>query len=735
MAAPGGIQFSAHAERSTRRGRSAAVVCAALLALTACSTGDEAGSTPDVTTSDASTSDESAPPTTPADDDAVVPLGPAEASGDPDGELRCERIGYSCSWAEVDDAAWDRTVVLADEVQAVIDAAPTALDGVTAAIELLGDQPDVVEVVADELFATSIMWRVDGALPSVALTALAAPLPDDPTVEAADGHADGPADADGGSVTGSVAPTGWRAPAPLPDSFHPAGGPLQPTRALVLDAFAIKSTDCDDLPDDECYLADDGERVEGAAVAALMRTHPQIEVDYMTGSDLNPFALPDLSGYDLVHIASHGSTACGGMDWFTNGEFDPDECYSLVGLGEFGESIADEAARGNENLAPGIWYSAEGWVATTEFFAQQLSGDAIVYLSSCASADGQFGGASRDGAFVGWHGYARMSGAEAAAIEFWRLMVTEGVEFDVAMRQLDEHGLASTTVASARWDLPPVAISSASLVGNGPNVRARDVITSSTNVDLNDGATIRTEGVAGDGKRQTIPEVTFHVEGVTHGTAEQSSITVLIDGVALDTEIPLSDGEVVSQGPEWDDIEVVVEDLELPLDLAPNEVDPSRPRPFRWEVRVSDDGGGTYSAHAAAPVYFSADLEAVGSIPHFTQLAIAVSSQGVVVEGNELTLRFDSVGGDVEADMTVRMHTRGTDVAEWALELAGSYDPASGRMHGTAEAVVSGGMPLMIPLSDYSGTWDASVDLDSGVIHGVISSGSESQPFEATLYP
>jgi hypothetical protein len=653
-------------------------------------------------------------------------LGPTEPTGDPAGEYRCQRVGYTCTWVDVEEVQFARVADVAAEVQRLVDEAPSAVAGIEAAVGYLVGLDDVVEIIPDEVTATSVMWRLQGTPPSVVLTELAGPLGEGAVYA---GPPLGPVDG-GGEAAGASS----ESPRAVTVGYRPTGGPLEPKQAFVLDAYAVKATDCDGLDDADCYKADDGSRQEGAIIAAIMASSPQIRVTYQTGSDVNPFAFPDLSGYELVHVASHGSNACGGVDWFENADFDPDKCYTVLGLSKATpEQMNDQMNQALEsgvgvNLPAGVWYSGGGWAITTEFLAGRLNSDAIVYMSHCTSGDGQLARQSFGG-FVGWHSYARKSVAQQAAIRFWELMVVEGVEFDLAIEVLGEEGLDSTTVAGAQFALPPVAFVDARLVSGGKNLRARDVIKTFVGEELTAGATVVTEGLLEDGQFNTVPEVRFDVEGVTEGKEGSSSITVLIDGEEVQREIKVSEGQISETGMGWNDWTVVVEDLPLPRDVTRVDVDFASPAPHRWETRVSDGQG--HSAHEAEPVYFSSDVEAAGPLPIFTELERQMAAIGATVEGNELVLSFNTAGGAMTGEMFVTLEATG-GAGYWEYSLTGTYDPATGAMGGEGSGVAQGFAAGIGAGDTDSGTWEATADLDAGVVRGSIAFSDGVQQFEGS---
>ncbi len=640
-------------------------------------------------------------------------LGPAEATGDLNGKYRCQRVGYVCSWNEADEAAITRTEDVFAQAQALVNQAESPEEAINTVSAFLQEQSDVVEIIPDDLLWTSVMWRIEGAPPSVVFTVLAAPLGE-------------PEPYDGPNYDKETA-------APVAETllanYLPAGGPLVDKHALVVDPYAEKATNCEGLEDKNCFRTSKG-RIEGAAIAAIMRRDDQINVDYRASAWLNPFAMPNLGGYDLVHVASHGASSCGeSLDWFENGTFDPDKCYSVTGLSKVGAGgIAAQREAGDANAPPGVWFAGDMWVATGEFWASQLGSDGITYMSHCTSGDGQLARSGNFGSFIGWHSYARLSTASSAATTFWTLMVTEGVEFDVAVGQLAEQDLTNTYVGAI--DGYKLTVVNANLVTGGLNLRARDVITTFIGAELSNGAHISIEDQVGDGSFDTIAEVVFVVEGVTTGSEAASAIRVLLDTNELSQQIKVSDGEVIKQGAKWATWRIVVEHFELGFDVSLADVASSKTH--TWESRVSDGGTG-YSAHLAKDVVLAGRIEVAGALGLFEELDQTIRPEGGRIEGNELVMSFQSDGGPVNGELHVDMvsDVAGT-IGQWDMTLAGTYD-GDGGLTGDFDATAFGGIAGISSGDQGSGEWLGTFDPAAGTVTGTIGGGGDQIPINLSM--
>jgi len=682
-----------------------AVLVALVLVAAACSGTESATSSTSETTIGTTAASTNAPSTT------STPIAA--------GEFRCERLGYACSWADVPAAISDQVDVIGDEVAGIIDTAADPVTGIEQALEYLEGRDDIVEVIGDTTTYTSVMFRIEGAPPMVILTELAAPQ-GEPYVHEGPDLVQAVADP-GATALPALSTPGVNA---VLADFRPTGGPIEAKRGIVLDPYATQSEDCGGgVADGDCYRTPKG-RVEGSLVAAVMGNHPQISVDYLAGKDVTPEVVGGLSGYDLVHIASHGSNACGGFEWFENAEFDPNKCYTVVLLGPI-----DVDAR-QASPAAGVWKGRDAgedivrWAVTTEYIASALGSESIVFANFCTSGDGGLGRAgSSTRSFVGWHSYARMNAAAASALEFWRLMVEDGVSFDLAIDRLVAQGLHETfpPQVDPLFGLIPVGVGHSTLVTGGKDQRARDVIETRIGVKLAPSTTIETVGIVGDGENQVIESVDFIVDGVEEGTEDSTIIKVLIDGKELDREIKVSDGTPLDQKDGYAKWAVTVENLDIGFDLTVDEVDPSDPQAYKWETRVYVSQS-EYSAHEADPVHFGGTIRAIGEVGMMAAVDARLRKVGGAVVENLLTVQFPSSGGPATGEF--RAVIQGPDQAGgsgvWEIELDGTYDKDTGKIEG--EAWGQGFDPRTGIFTDeiQVGVLEATVDLSGRTVIGVM---------------
>lgn len=731
-------------------------------------TGDAATSPPDTTAADPTATTVRSMPdgdVTGVEIDPAALEGPLPDVVDADAELRCERLGYTCSWSDLDEATLETTLAVAAEVQDLIDAERDPSVGLTRALERLATEP-VVELIVDREGFTGMLYRLEGTPELFATTGLGGPLGDEVTLDLTELDAE-LAELEALPSEGAPAVQGFAGT--LPERYHPTGGPRNPKRGLVLDPYATQATECPaGAPPNGCF-ADPGDgRIEGSTIYATMSAHPQISATYRAGSDVGPWALDDLGTYDLVHIASHGTSGCADRNagWtagvtivgdedeqafveqvqsaFRSTTLDPNRCYSITVLGKF--DMAKYKAWG-KRIPPGIGMNGHAWAVMPDFLVGKFKPEAIVYISNCTSADGQLFSSGRYGSFVGWHSYARTTVAYEAAIEFWRLMVVEGVEFDVATEWLDDKGLDWSVTGQAQgrlgeWFVPEhisIGASGAFMATAGKNQRARDVITVTLDGGDIAGRTLRVHGLPGDTKPETFPaegqQLVFEIEGVKDGTAGSVVLEVYADGTKLRHDLQLErhgtrvdeDGDA-----EWSTWRVTVPEgaIELPdttaADFAPGAT------PIDLEVRAFEDAS-EYTADGGK-VTLGARLASNGPLPIFGELAAGMPAGGDVT-GNDLEIEFDTAGGEVEGHMRVEMVGYGRVLGFWEFDLTGSYDPATGSISGDMTGVSQGGYGGITAGDSGSGTWQGTVDLGAHSLAATLGIGGQSQSYQGTLRP
>ncbi len=710
----------------------------------ACNSSDDGASSVAPVAEGAPTSSAPEPPAVEGEPDGLVLVGEVVAA---QADQRCEMMGYPCEWADAPSGAMAESAALLAELAAQMDPGKPQESVVLAAQRLI-DEGRAAEVLPDLEGFTGIAFRLPDS-PLVFLdTPLAGPIPD-----TLDQRVGAPAELSELEPASSE-PQGFAGR--LPQRYHPVGGPLEERTAVIIEPYAAEDARCTDytwegldrlldlefpVKANECRQDDEG-LTEGAAIAAIFRTEPEqyTKVIHLRDEQAEPAAIAAaISRADSVHLATHGSSNCRNTapteDLYTGlrpADYDPSVCYTMIALGPLSESDRRARAAGTLTAPPGATFDDMRWWATGDFFAKAVPNDAIVFANNCTSADGRLASAGLAG-FIGWHKYARVSGAVDAALRFWTLMVVDGVEFDVAYATLQDEGLhrSAPTNSSEHLGVTPTA----TLLAGGTNPRARDVVTARIDgADLG-GQTLRVRGMPGDGDEETFPAqgqvVTFELEGVKRGTESAVRLEIQLDGKKLDSDVELArDGSITSSGDDWDTWLVTVrpDSVKIPptvsADYAPGATKKLEVRAYERNNRYTADAGS---------VTLGTRLASIGPLPIFEELAAGMPPEGSVV-GNEFRVEFDTAGGPVTGSMRVAMvHDVLGELGNWTLDLTGTYDPASGAVSGdlvgTAQATVA-----FVSASDFgNGTFEGTVDLDGRILSANIGIGGGAQPYRGEI--
>lgn len=750
-----GVAATSHLRRRSRWRRQLATVAAVSLSVVACSPSDD-GTTSEIldavgdSTATPSTGNQAS---TASEPDGLVLVGEVV---DATADQRCDMMGYPCDWADAPDGAMADSYALLERFAAEMDpSAPQA--SVERVAQGLLDDGQAAEVLPDLDGFTGIAFRLPSS-PLVFLdTPLAGPIPDAPAERV--GAPSAPTEPDTTASTEPVAPASSEPQGfgrMLPERYHPVGGPLKPRTALIIEPYASVDERCTDytwegfsrlldlefpVKDNDCRQDDDGV-TEGAAVRAIFSAKPDhyTNVTYLRDDQATPSAISAAIGSaDAVHLATHGSSNCRNAQpteelsaSLQPGDYDPSVCYTMIALGPLSASDRRALNAGTLTALPGTSFSDSRWWATGDFIASGAANDAIVYASNCTSADGRLASAGLAG-FVGWHKYARQSGAVDAAVRFWTMMVIDGTEFDVAYATLQDEGLHRSAPSNSDEHLGIVP--TATLLAGGTNPRARDVVTARIDgADLG-GQTLRVRGVPGDGAPETFPadeqSVTFELEGVKRGTESSVEIEVQLDGVELQSDVQLArDGSIVASGADWDTWRVTVrpDAIQIPAtvaaDYAPGATKQLEVRAYERSSRYTADAG---------EVLLGTKLASIGPLPIFEELAAGMPAEGSV-EGNELRIEFDTAGGPVTGAMRVSMnHNALGELGYWTLDLTGNYDPATGVIGGDLVGTAQATVPFISAGDFGEGTWTGNVDLDAATLTATLGVGGSTQPYDGMV--
>ena len=695
---------------------SVALSTAAVLLIAACSSGNGDSATPANTIAVADTAANDGSETAPATDSGIVTPVDAtatieevlDATREPDavdaGATRpCDRYGFVCSLHEASPEQLDTAMAAMEQVASTTRGIDDAREQLRLALVEVAELPDVSYLEADYDTATMLSFSVEGG-PLVSVFTEAGQLRDDGEVEPVD-----EAFVVEPEATGFARPQGLRS-APLPQRYEPAGGPTNRQRsALVVNPFEWSS-------------ADD--------IATIFRGEDEYAtVDVLEGSAVNPFEIDTIATYDAVHIITHGGGSC--PPWSN----DRDACSSTFVGGPIDLPLMDaELAASDSSVGSDFWLCESEGVSRYCFNSNGFltNPNGIVFFGSCGS-DAGFNNTGA-GASVGWTGTTQRRIAERTAAEFWRLMVTDGVEFELAAQVVKEGSYDShkTTWWASRGDVNFFTES----VFAGRNLRARDVVSPMVDGELPQGQVVQFNGTPEDSQKETFPangqEVTFKLEGVRNGSEGAVRFEIRGDGDKWEVDVDLArDGSVTDSGKGYSTWLVTLkpDSVKIP-DVGWAELKATAP-PIDIEVRAYESEAG-YTAELGS-IRLGTEVVASGPIPIFEQLASTIGSAGGEVTGNDLRITFNTQGGEATGELHVAMIGQGIQIGTWDTTLEGSYDPATGVMEGTMEAVSKGGIGGITAGDSGSGGFSGQVDLGAKTVVLTLGVGGDSQQYIGTF--
>lgn len=705
--------------------RTTALLVVGVLAAGCSSGGDDIAEVVDVgeTTSDTTnaTVPDTAPATEPAGDDegaggslapdasveealAVAPV-PAEAA--PEAEQPCERWGYACDPLAVPEEVLDRTLEAMGAVSAAMDASDDAREQLRLGLVALNAIEGVGHVEADLDTATMLAFTVDGG-PRAAVMTSAGELQEGDEVAPVDEAFVPPPDEATADAAQGFAGTGFRSVEVRPERYEPAGGPAVRRSAAIFNPF---------------------EWASGGEIAAIFRAEDEYtRVDVFDGPAVTPWTVDTAGSYDAVHIITHGGGSC--PSWTD----DRSECTSTFVGGEFTIESANAAqAAADASVGVDFFLCESGgtnrYCFNSNAFPSNPNG--IVFFNSCGS---DFGfNTTGAGASVGWTGTTQRRVAERTALRFWELMVTDGVEFELAQQVVQGGGYDSHT--STYWASVGAVNPFTSAAFQGRNLRARDVVEMRLDGAEPQGQVLQFNGLPGDANAETFPakdqQITFTVEGVRSGSEGGVTIEVRGDGTLWPSDIKLGrDGSVLEQKDGFATWQVTLDAdaVEIP-DLAWTDLSPTR-APVELEIRAFQNAG-EYTAYKGS-VRLGTDVEFTGSLPIFDQLEAGMPSNGAL-EGNDLRVMINTGTGELTGTMTVTMIASGLTVGSWQLDLTGTYDPDSGAVEGEVVGASEGGIFDIRASDSGSGTFQGQANLPSESIQIQLGIGGQSQTYSGTI--
>ena len=463
-----------------------------------------------------------------------------------------------------------------------------------------------------------------------------------------------------------------------------------------------------------------------SAIAGIFRGEDEYAiVDELKGAEVNPFQLDAAQLYDAVHILTHGGGSC--PSWTD----DRDECSSTFIGGPIDTDLLAQVSEGEDStIFPETGYTmctGKGdelrWCTHSDTFPTNPNG--IVFFGSCGSDFGFNNGNA--GASVGWTGTSQRAVVERTAEAFWRLMVEEGVEFQLAAELVQGGGFDSHTATFWASRGAVNAFTSAAFAGR--NLRARDAVEPKIAGELPRGQVVNFNGTPEDGEVETFPaddqEVTITLDGVRSGTEAGVQFEVRGNGVVWETDIDLvRDGTVLSSGNGYASwlVTLIPDAVKMP-DVMWADLKPTA-EPIDLEVRAFENAS-EYTAELGS-IRLGTDVVASGTLPIFDDIAAQVASRGGSLDGNDLRVEFNTGGGDVAGELNVAITLAGTVAGRSDLTLEGAYDPETGDMEGTfvgqAVGTMGGG-------GFGEGTFTGRADLDAQRVDLIIEGDGPTQAY------
>lgn len=349
--------------------------------------------------------------------------------------LECERLGYPCSFAEVELAVLQQSLDLADEVAALLLAGGSVDD----AMELLVEAPGMASVEGND---DAVVFRLEGGRPTVVNPQVDVPL-------FGEGNLLTPL-----SLAGSL----------QPQRVVGGGGDKS---ALVLAAFPFDFAGAD----------------SAAYVAALLDSTPDYagRVTYKASPDAEhpAVAIDDLlhlDEYDVVYLTTHGGKLCtdkkatlkplsGALAPSGQGG-GPGDCRTDFLLQRFHGTAADLRAIDHPGVVLYHGSRFRSIAVTADFFRHHYPnglGDTLFVLLSCSTFDDDFTPSllGSETVYVSWDGMVDGGHAQATAT-LMEHMLLRGLTVAQALAEVGDDGFDPAHGGRLR------------AAGDAPGMRIRD---------------------------------------------------------------------------------------------------------------------------------------------------------------------------------------------------------------------------------------------------------------------
>lgn len=651
---------------------------------------------------------------TPADAsiEELLAVMPVPALVDGGAALGCERWGYACNPLSAPDDVLDRTKAASDLVVAAMHASDDAREQLRLGLLALTGIDGVGHVEADVAYATMLGFTIDAG-PQMTILTVAGELqeggevaPDDDTFELAPETAPDPdlLQSFTGAVTRDVSVR------VRPQRYEPAGGPATTRRAAIFNPFDWDSA---------------------SEIAAIFQAEDEYTtVDVFEGDSVTPWTVTNVRDYDAVHIITHGGGSC--PSWtndrrecsstFIGSEFDADAMVKWMAEASSNANVPFSMCEMKETKTIHYCFRSEGFPANP---------DGIVFFGSCGS-DAGFN-TTGAGASIGWTGTSQQFVVERTARKFWELMVTDGVEFELAKTLIQGGGYDNHAITY--WASSGAVKMYTEAAFQGRNLRARDVVELRIDGAEPRGQVVQFRGQPADGKPEMIPtkgqELTFTVEGVRLGSESKVQIQLFGDGVEWKSDIDLArDGTVIEQNNGYATWQVTLrpESVQIP-DVTWADLSPER-APIELEIRAFENAS-EYTAHRGT-VRLGTDIEFSGPLPIFEELAAGLPADGDV-RGNDLRVHINTATGELTGTMMVEMWGYGRRLGSWQYELTGTYDPTSGAVHGELSAKSEGGAVGVHVGDKGGGSSQGQVELATESLEMLLDIDGQSQVYAGTV--
>jgi len=630
----------------------------------------------------------------------VIASLPVPAVVDAAASGTCGRYGYLCG---VSDASPEQVAVTKSAAMTVSDAM-AASDDASEQIRLgliaLAEIDGVGHIEYDREAASMLAFTIDNGFRTAVFTVASEPQ-DDGEIP--------PIDETFVPPPGEVGPTGFRSVRASHQRYEPAGGPANSNRkAAVFNPFNWESA---------------------AGIAAIFQAEDEYAtVDVFNDADVNPFTIGAVGGYDAVHIITHGGGSC--PSWTD----DRDECSSTF-VGGPASSAIEEAFLSQDNPPPAAFHnlctSGGVWRYCFESSGFAPNPNGIVFFGACGSDFG-FNNTGA-GASVGWTGTTQRYVAERTATKFWTLMVTEGLEFDLAKEKVQGGGYDnhSATYWASGGAVHPLTSSAF----QGRNLRARDVVEMRLDGNEPQGQPLQFNGLPQDGNAETFPAkdqvIVFKLEGVRSGTQAGVKFEIRGDGTKWDADITLPDhGTIIEEKEGYATWQVTLNPDQVSIpDLSWSDLSPTR-APVELEIRAFQNQS-EYTAYRGT-VRLGTDVEFSGEIPIYRELENGMPPNGRI-EGNDLRVMINTASGELSGSMKVVMYASDLRVGEWTINLTGTYDPETSAVEGTADGASEGGVGGISVSDSGSGRFEGSANLPAESITIQIGISGQTQTYQGQI--